>query len=264
MWRLFNPLCRHTNFCRSTLQLYQISPQESIVRSDEYSERTSLRIQSESNASPSALIVIAGNEYNVSIESLPVSAVLTFAQGRVIIPFVDRLEDNITPISYVPVYFTDNLVATAGILLAAAAQSYLADIQPHSGTRLGSITNPSNGHRTFTINQVLSQVHSIAFDFLPFSSGEQSPYPLHAYVDIPSLAYYGPVVPLCGQVSMKNIPSSRNTHAWCLLQHFEYIQNFYGYVKGTVTIGPPLLPSVRTFNNAYVGRILAERGVSGH
>lgn len=200
-----------------------------------------------------ALVLISGQELNITLSL----NLLVFAQSRLLIPYVDRLSDGVTPFSYIPTYFSDNIAITALLPIGVAVKSVQATINPPGGTNVATYQDASQPSLLdFTANAVLSPGYVRTSARIISSQGQNaSPWPLNSYADLSNLPAFGPVQPLCWKVS------HRGTYTACSnrlilnplgFQHVENPTSNVFTVQGTVSLGNPPLPQPAQFNDVYV------------
>ncbi|KAF7965871.1 hypothetical protein HWV62_41194 [Athelia sp. TMB] len=133
------------------------------------------------------LIVIGGLDFNIS-DTL---GLLQFAQGRIQIPFVDRLGDGKTPFMFAPSLLMDNLVSGALAAVEIGSPVYPAIIAPGQGS--GKALDVAVNGKTLTF-KATGVLNSGLVEFSALSISESSlPWPHVEYDPVGALALTGNV-----------------------------------------------------------------------
>jgi len=172
------------------------------------------------------LLVVGGLDYNIS-DTL---GLLQFAQGRINIPFVDRLSDGKTSFIYTPSLLMDNLVSGAIAAVEVGSPVYPAIIQPGQGS--GKALNIAADGKTVTFNAT-GILNNALIKFSAASVASTSvPWPIDTFY------------------TLANLPAFGANSSTCYL-HVEYDPSSVLALAGDVSLGPPPLLESMSFSNVY-------------
>lgn len=149
--------------------------------------------------------MVVGQEYNVPYGI----DLLQFAQARMIIPYIDRLNDGRTPFSYIPYYFSDNVAITALLPIGVGVKSIQSSIIPAGGTQLAVAQEPGDPTLSFDATGIPSGFVSVKTTIIDSEEADDS-RDSGFYATLSNLPAFGPLSPLCWKVAHLSLFSDTN------------------------------------------------------
>lgn len=146
-----------------------------------------------------AILIGGGQNYDIKYTG----DLIHFAQVKVQVPFVDRLNDGKTPFLFNANVLMDDPLFEASTILTTGSRTYLSAITPPKGSR-HSFYSETGADQKFSAREVTGNGYAEFIGVtVPISA---LPWPESSYFTIANFPAFGALSDKCFHVSMRRVP----------------------------------------------------------